>query len=884
MANKMKLEPGARLAHYEIAEMIGKGGMGEVYRATDTRLPRQVAIKVSGQQFSERFEREAKVIASLNHPNICTLFDVGPNYLVMELIEGPTLSERIKDGALTLDQTTSIMRQVAEALEYAHEKGVVHRDLKPGNIKVRPDGLVKVLDFGLAKVAMAPASASGAEAATVTLGATEAGVVLGTAAYMSPEQALGKPVDKRADVWSFGVVFYEMLTGARMHKGDSVQEIMAAVLKDEPDLTKVPAQAHRLLKRCLEKDPNKRLRHVGDVMALLDEPPSASQFAIAAPPQAVKNKWLWPAISAAVLLAGVILVLWAPWRVATGPAQAVRFQVGPAQGMTFNAGAAMSVSPDGRWMVFPATGEDNLTRYWLRSLDGVDVRALPGTEVGPVAPPAAWSFDSRWVVFAFGNKLLKIDIQGGPPQPISDFPGGLNGAGWNSEGVIVAGTAASGNPIFRAPASGGTAAPITALAPGESSHVWPQFLPDGRHFLYERVSSNPATMGVYVGSIDAKPEEQSKERLLASDREAYYAPSPGGATGNLIFLRNTTLMAQPFDPATLKLSGEPVAIANDVDSFANRNYGIFSVSNTGTLVYREGNGVQSQLTWIDRQGNPAGTIGDPGDYAFPAVSPRGDRVAVGMGPQASRNIAILDVARGTTTPFTFDPARDDFPVWSPDGKNIVFMSDRGGQSDLYIKPSDGSGMEQIFFKSNEQKIPERWSKDGRYFLFTSFGPTTAQDIWALPVPGEAKPVALINTKFIETQPRLSADGRWLAYFTLDGSVPQIYVTPFAPGDGSGSGAKYLISKGGGTRPLWGPDGKELFYLALNLQVMAVDIDTSKGFQSGTPHRLFTASPLATQDGWDIDPSGKRFVMAAPPGTARAIPFTVVLNWAAGLKK
>src|ERR1051326_8512569 len=357
-------EPGTSLDHYQIETIIGKGGMGEVYRATDKRLPREVAIKTSQQNFSERFGREAKVIASLNHPNICTLHDVGPNYLVMEMIEGPTLSERIKTGPISIDEASAIMRQVADALEYAHERGAPHRELKPGNIKIRPDGLVKVLDFGLAKISPTVAASSDPDnSPTITLGETQAGVILGTAGYMSPEQAMGKPVDKRADVWAFGVVFYEMLTGTRMHRGDSVQEILASVLKDEPDLTKVPPGAHKLIKRCLEKDPNKRLRHIGDVMALLDDSPvSASQSAIAAPPpQPGKRKWLWPAVAAGVLVvAGT--ALWAPWRNET-PTQAGRFEVGPSEKMTFITGGYMTVSPDGRWMVFPAIGEDGRARY-----------------------------------------------------------------------------------------------------------------------------------------------------------------------------------------------------------------------------------------------------------------------------------------------------------------------------------------------------------------------------------------------------------------------------------------------------------------------------------------------------------------------------------------
>ena len=881
----MQIEPGSRLDHYQIVEIIGKGGMGEVFRAIDTRLPREVAIKTSKQEFSERFAREAKVIASLNHPNICTLFDVGPNYLVMEMIEGPTLSERMKDGPLNLETTAGIMRQVADALDYAHEKGVVHRDLKPGNIKIRPDGVVKVLDFGLAKVGSAAGSSSDPEhSPTMTLGVTQAGVVLGTAAYMSPEQATGKPVDKRADVWAFGVVFYEMLTGARMHTGDSVQEIMASVLKDEPDLTKVPAQAHRLLKRCLEKDPNKRLRHVGDVMALLDDPPSGSQSAIAAPRlEPAKKKWLWPAVAAGVVLAGTALALWAPWRTPTGPTQAVRFEVGPAEKMTFIVGGSMAVSPDGRWMVFPATGEDGATRYYLRSLDGVEVRPLPGTE-GTILPPVAWSYDSRWVLFASGGKIKKIDIQGGPPQNLADFAGGLNGAGWNSDGVIVAGTANNGNPIFRVPATGGQATPLTALAPGETSHIWPQFLPDGKHFLYERVSNDTAKTGVYIGSIDAQPNQQSMQRLLASDRQAYYAPSPSAGTGHLIFMRQTTLMAQPFDPDKMTLSGEATAVADGIDSFAARNYGLFSVSNTGTLVYRGGAGAQTVLTWFDQQGNPAGTLGDPGDYSGPAVSPDGSRVAVAMGPAPNRDIWILDVARGASTRFTFDPARDDYPAWSPDGKNIAFSSTRSGQMDLYIKPADGSGEEKLLLKTDEPKIDARWSKDGRFLLFGSSGAKTATDMWALPFPGEAKPVSLLQTQFREGQASVSPDGRWLAYVSSESTLADVYVRPFTPAAAAGTGAKWLVSKGSGIRPLWRPDGKALFYVSLSNQVMAVDIDTSKEFQAGTPRRMFTAPAGVLAAGWDLSPDGKRFLFVAPPNTGHTIPFTVVLNWAAGLKK
>jgi Tol biopolymer transport system component/predicted Ser/Thr protein kinase len=880
----MTLQRGFRLDHYEIIEMIGKGGMGEVYSATDTRLPRSVAVKTSKLQFSERFAREAKVIASLNHPNICTLFDVGSNYLVMEMIEGPTLAERMKSGPLGLDEAAGIMRQVADALDYAHERGVVHRDLKPGNIKIRPDGVVKVLDFGLAKQSRDHEGAVTEDSPTMTLTETQAGVVLGTAAYMAPEQATGKSVDKRADVWAFGVVFYEMLTGARMHTGDTVQEVMASVLKDEPDLSKVPAQTHRLLKRCLEKDPNKRLRHVGDVMALLDEAPSGESQAEGLRHRGNKRSWA-AAAAAGVIAAGVALVMWAPWRKAA-PMQAVRFEVGPPEKMAFIELGGMEVSPDGRWMMFPAKDKDGNTRYYERALDG-EVRALPGVEGN--GAPAFWSFDSRWLLLASGGKLKKIDTQGGPPQDIANFPGYLNGAGWNSGGVIIVGAAGAGaSPILRVPASGGQATPVTALAPGDSSHAWPQFLPDGKHFLYLRLSKDADKTGIYIGSLDVQPNQQSTQRLLATDRQAYYAPAPGGGLGHLIFLRQATLMAQPFDPDEIGsnqmgLSGEPAAIAGGVDSVDLTNHGLFSVSQTGTLIYRLGRS-QSVLTWFDLQGNPKSTLGGPGAYSSPAISPDGSRVVVAVGPEASRDIWILDVARGTEMRFTFDPGRHDYPAWTPDGKNITFISNRGGQMDLYIKPADGSGEEKLLLKSDEPKLEGRWTKDGRYLLFESTSPKTSGDIWALPFPVGPPPVLLLQTPLTEGQPHVSPDGRWLAYSSFESGTIDIWVRPFAPEAPAGTGAKWLVSKGTGWRSIWRPDGKELFYLSVTSQAMAVDIDTSKGFQSGAPRRMFTVPPGGGVAGWDLSPDGQRFLLPVSLNTSPTTAYTVVLNWAAGLKK
>jgi Tol biopolymer transport system component/predicted Ser/Thr protein kinase len=856
-----------------------------VYRARDTRLGRDVAIKSSAERFSERFEREAKVIASLNHPNICHLYDVGPNYLVMELIEGPTLAARINEGALPLEEALPIARQMAEALEAAHEKGITHRDLKPGNVKVKADGTVKVLDFGLAKVGGTPTVQSDASP-TVTLEQTEAGVILGTAAYMSPEQAKGKPVDQRADVYAFGAVLYEMVTGTRLHHGETTTEALASVIKEEPQWDKVPAPVRRLLRRCLEKDPQKRQRHIGDVMGLVEEEGPAAQAAPASasgregtPPRLGKSVWI-TAAAAVVIMAGAV-AWWAPWR-ARPNVLPVRFQVGPAEKMTFTNGGAMTISPDGHWMVFPANGEDGVTRYWIRSLDTVDVRALPGTEQSSLAPPVGWSWDSHYVVFGLNRKLQKIDIQGGPPQALADVPTGLNGAAWNRDGVIVFGLAPAGpSPLFRVLAAGGTAAPVTALAKGESGHRFPQFLPDGRHFLYLRVSPDPNRTGIYAGSIDAKPEEQSLKRLLATNREAYYAASPAGGPGRLVFLRDTTLMAQPFDPGKMELSGEPVPIAEGVDSFPGANYGLFSVSDTGALVYREGSGSRTQLTWFDENGNATGTIGEPGDYANPAISPDGSHVAVALGPSANRDIWILDISRGTSTRFTFDPACD-YPVWSPDGKNIVFASYRAGHPDLYIKPTDGSAEERVLLKSDDIKVPTGWSRDGRFLLFMAVSPKTRNDIWALPMQGQQKPLPVLQTQFNETGGTFSPDGRWIAYTSNESGALEVYVRPFSP-DG-GTGAKWLVSKGVAGYPRWRADGKRLFYITLNSQLMAVEIDTGKGFQAGTPRRLFAVPGAQLATNWDLAPDGKRFLFDTTPNPSRPAPFTVVLNWAAGLKK
>ncbi len=887
------LTAGDLLGPYRVEALIGKGGMSEVYRGTDTRLGRSVAIKISSREFSDRFEREAQAISSLNHPNICSLFDVGPNYLVMELVEGDTLSYLIKQGPMPLEKVLQYGIQIADALSAAHAKGVIHRDLKPANIIVTASG-VKVLDFGLAKLAGPAKFAGGTEMATRTEPITESGSILGTLHYMSPEQAEGKETDERSDIFSFGVVLYEMLTGHHAYDGDSRTAVLAAILKDQPSPIQqfqptVPRALDRVVRKCLEKKPADRWHSAHDLkqtLELIDLAGPTSASAGSASGSGVSDTsrsgrtWLWLAVAAVVFAAGVAVALWAPWRKAA-PTQSVRFEVGPSENMTFINQASMAVSPDGRWMVFPAYGEDHLRHYYLRALDGVEVRALPGTE--GVQPPAAWSYDSRWVLFSADNKLKKVDIQGGPAQDVADLPGFLTGAGWNPDGVIILSAASPANPILRVPASGGHPSAITAVAPGEIAHLWPQFLPDGKHFLYLRVSTDAAKSGIYIGSLDVQPGQQSMQRLLASDRQAYYAAEASHGTGHLVFLRGTTLMARPFNPNKMTLGGEPSAVAEGVDSFTPTSHGLFSVSDTGTLVYRGGVGSQSVLTWTDLQGHPAGTLGDPAEYAYPAISPDGTHVAVSMGQASGANIWILDVASGTPRRLTFNSGGDSHPAWSPDGKNIAFSSNRSGQVDLYIKPADGSGEETLLLKTDEPKTVERFTKDGRFLLFTSFGMKTGQgDLWALPLGTGAKPVALLQTRFNEFEARVSPDGRWLAYTSTESGVADVYVRPFTPETPRGSGARWQISNGGGD-PIWRADSKALFYYDVG-RVMAVDIDTSKGFRSGTPRLLFNNPGNVLSLGWDLSPDGKRFLFVSPPGTQHVIPFTVVLNWAAGLKK
>jgi Tol biopolymer transport system component len=910
----MTLSTGSRLGPYEILAPIGAGGMGEVYRARDTKLGRDVAIKVLPDAFARdaarmaRFGREAKLLAALNHTNIATIHGIedseSSQALVMELAEGPTLADRIHQGPMPVDEALQIARQIAEALEYAHEHGIIHRDLKPSNIKIAPDDTVKVLDFGLAKAMEADLSAEDiANSPTLSRMATEAGVLLGTAAYMAPEQAKAKQVDRRADIWAFGCVLYEMLTGTRAFRGDSVTDTLAAVIRGEIDWTKLPAatpvRVRVLLQRCLQKDPKQRLRDIGDARISLDEVLSGAPDAAppvvaiaAAVPAAQWKLWLVAGvIGALVSAAGFLAFLLL--RQKTPVVQAMRFEIPVPERFVLG---SYALSPNGRQLAFIGTGTDGQPRVWVRSVDALDVRPLDGTE--GAAGFLFWSPDSRYVAFLSQGKLKKVEAAGGPPLALCDATSMLGGA-WNSDDKVIFATNAG---LFEVSASGGSASPLTT----DGAVLTPSFLPDGRHFIYAHWSAQGAGLGIFVGSLDTPPNSQPPKRLISDLSTVAVPPSSDPAVRYLVFVRGTnapgatgTLMAQALDTRRLELAGEAVPIAEQVSNLS------FSTSATDVLVYVKGSQsvtsagvrgiIQGQLAWFSRDGKALGTFGDTGSYRTVALSPDGKRVAFDRADSqnsGTRNIWLYDFTRGVTTRFTFDSAWDAYPLWSPDGSRIAFGSNREGNWELYQKTSDLAGEDELLYKSGDAKVPTSWSPDGHSLLY--FNPVPPGRLWFVPLgSADRKPTLLERSEFSEAVPRFSPDGRWIAYSSDESGKNQIYVRPFTPPDAQRSSAekespvtgKWMVSKDGGTNPIWRRDGKELFYLSAGGgTAMAVEVSTTGVFQAGVPKPLFSVPPGVLF--WDVSPDGQRFLMPAPSATSSAAPpkFTVVLNWQSALKK
>ncbi len=893
----MTLAAGSKLGPYEILAPLGAGGMGEVYRAKDTKLDREVAIKVLPAALAEdserlaRFEREAKVLASLNHPNIAQIYGIEDRAIVMELVAGETLH-----GPLPLETALNYAKQIGDALEAAHDKGIIHRDLKPANIMITPAGVVKVLDFGLAAVTQASDPSNPANSPTLTISPTRAGMILGTAGYMSPEQARGKAVDKRADIWAFGVVLYETLTGKRLFEGETVSDTLAAVLKTDPDLSQVPAKVRRLLTKCLEKDPKKRLRDIGDAWELLEEPGATAPLA---PNGASRSRFSWVAWVAAGIFAVIVAVLaFFHFREQTAVAELTRFQIPmPANETLRSAVAPQEVSPDGRKLAFIAADADGQQHLWIRSLDSLDARILPGIELGSGPLPFFWSYDSRFIAFRSpDNRLKKVDVSGGPAQTICDVRGDVGSGSWNRDGVIVYGDVGGG--VMRVSAAGGTPIPLTAPDPArkEIGHVGPKLLPDGRHFLYFRYSTTPGNSGIYVGAIDAKPSEQSSQPLFANHATpAYYVPSGSSGTsgnsssGHLLFYREGTVLAQAFNPNKLELSGDPVPVAEQVGNFQGVA-GFFSASANGVLIFvgASGGAGNAQLTWFDRQGKKLGTVGEPGVFGTLALSRDGKQAAASDSLAAGQgNLRLFDLTQsGAATRFTFDTSADMYPVFSPDGSRIVFTSLRDGSANLYQKLTNGAKDEELLLKSGEAKYSASWSSDGRYLLYTEVSPKTKLDIWILAMEGSQKaPMLFQGTEFNETDAQLSPDGHWIAYASDESGRYEVYVREFSLGsDGKPEAtAKHQISSGGGLGPHWRDDGKELIYASLDLRTtLSAEVATNPAFHDSPEKALFQLPTSVASAGVTAD--GKRFLVALPVGQSGPQQFTVVLNWQAGLKK
>jgi Tol biopolymer transport system component len=893
--------------------------MGEVYRARDTRLDRTVALKVlpaalaADPEFRERFAREAKSISALSHPNICTLFDVGEapaascqppaaspetvHYLVMEYLEGETLGTRLERGALPLADALTIAIEIASALDKAHRQGIVHRDLKPGNIMLVKSGgarsgvtQAKLLDFGLAKTG--PAAAVSAAAPTALAASpgptapplTAHGTILGTIQYMAPEQVEGEEADARTDLFAFGAVLFEMLTGRRAFAGKSQAGLLGAILKEQPPPVSriapvAPPALDHVVGACLAKDPDARFQSAHDLLLQLRWiAEGGSAAGVAAPVVAHRRNrerfaWVTAAFGVVLVIAATLIV--PHLREAAPVVNPIEFPISVPEN-SFFAGTApqFAVSPDGRQVVFVAS-LDAVQVLWVRSLSTALARPLPGTER---ATYPFWSHDSRFIAFFAAGKLKKVALSGGPPAEICPAPADRGGT-WNRDNVILF-SPTYDSPILRVASAGaGTAAPVTALGTGEMSHRWPSFLPDGRHFLFFVGTGDGATGEIRAGSLDSK----DTVAVVASDSNGLYAQ------GHVVFVRGGTLMAQPFNPDTRQPTADAFPVAEQV-TVDNAAYGAYSLSTTGVLTYARGAG-RRQVTWFDRTGTSIGVVGEPGDNANMSLSPDERRAAVSLqkGKPANRDIYMIDLTRdgGVSSRFSFDPASENVPIWSPDGTQIAFSSNRdGGTHHIYVKAVSGTGQEELWLKSATTKYVTDWSRVGQFLAFTSQAPATAtgMDLWVLPLSGEKKPSLFLQTPFNEDNAVFSPDVHWIAYDSNEnGTATQIYVRPFPAAPGQ---APYQISSNGGVQPMWRDDGTELFFLAPDGALMAASISTEKGFEFGSPKALFPTGVVFTGNRrlYAVAKGGKRFLLVVPEQRFSSSPINVVVNWLERLRE
>jgi serine/threonine protein kinase len=754
--------------------------MGDVYQANDSKLSRSVAIKFLPEAFSHdperlaRFQREARVLASLNHPNIAAIHGLeeidGRHFLVMELVPGETLADRIKRGPLPVEEALEIGDNICEALEAAHEKGIVHRDLKPANIKWTPEGKVKVLDFGLAKVREVSGPAANLSESPTLLTRSTPGVIMGTAAYMSPEQAKGKEVDRTTDVWAFGCVVYEMLTGGPVFEGETTGEIIGGIFKAEPDWRRLPSETpesiRRMLRRCLEKDRSKRLHDMADARIEIHDAQNEPHAGYAAREPRFRTPLL---VLASALVLATLVVSFSVVQVFRPVLQPEEMRLEISTPPTANP-ETLAISPDGKKIVFVAASEGQ-SRLWIRSLDSVSARAFAGTD-GASFP--FWSPDSRSLGFFAEGKLKRIDVDSGSVLFLADAINGGRGGSWNRDGTIIF-TPGSGNvPIFRISAGGGVPFPVTRAEGNETSHRFPYFLPNGNHFLYY-VQGAPDSHGIYISDLNGSPGR----RLLDVDSAAVYAP-----TGQLLFVRQGTLFAQDFDVKRMELKGSPSPIADRIAASPAQGFMAVSASMTGHLIYRSASGGgRRQVVWFDRSGKEVTKVGDPTGAIELSISPDGRHAALSQPVNQNIDLWLLDLERGVLSRFTSDPAVDNYATWSPDSRRIAFGSNRKGAYDLYQKPAAAAGNEELLLASPNTKTPTDWSPDGRFLLYADLDPKNGSfDLWALPLEKDRKPFPVTQTSFNERSGQFSPDGKWIVYESDESGRYEIYVQPF-PGPG-----------------------------------------------------------------------------------------------------